>query len=827
MKPVHARLLSWAASAAAGGAALILLLGVGTYYYLAPGLPDVEQLRDTRLQLPLRVYSRDGQLLAQIGDQRRVPVKFAEIPDRVVRAFIDAEDDRFFEHSGIDMFGVVRLVVLAPIKGRNAPGGSTITQQLARNVFPIGREKELKRKLREIFLSFRLESEFSKQEILTLYLNKIYLGEKAYGVAAAAETYFGKRLEDLTIAEAATLGGLPQRPAKVNPVANPEAMRHRRAYVLRRMKAKGHITDEEYEAAMATPVSSRPHNAGSGVDAPYVAEMVRTALFEEYGEALYTDGYQVVTTIDARLQRAADVALRSTLLEYDRRHGWRGVVAHGVEATDEEGWREALVDVPRTGGLVPAVVTGVAARSVEVYTKDGERRQIDWEQGLVWARKPGVRGGVGPSPKTAGEIVRRGDIVYTLPAGAGQALLVQVPAVQGAFVALDPEDGAVIALSGGFDYTASKFNRAVQSKRQVGSAFKPFLYSAALDAGLTPASIILDAPVVYDGGGDVPDWRPENDNGEFTGPTRLREALVRSRNLVSIRILRQLGVEPAIASIGKFGLGPDDLPHDLTMALGTAQLAPLRVATGYAVFANGGYQVSPYLIERVEGPDGKVLKAARPRIVCRDCAGNTPAELSSTAPLRTIDDSPGVTRVAEVGITGGRLDAERLAPRVLDAANAYLMTDMMRDVIRRGTAMRALALNRTDIAGKTGTTNDKRDTWFSGFNADLVATAWVGFDQEKTLGANEEGGRTALPMWVSFMHEALRGLPEHRLPQPDGIVTARISPTTGALAGADETDAITELFLAGHLPPAANGAAAGTAPVGGPDDAQPPEEPLF
>ncbi len=826
MKPVHIRLLSWAASLAVGGIASVLLLGVGTYYYLAPGLPDVEALRDTRLQLPLRVYSRDGQLLAQIGDQRRVPVKFAEIPPHVVQAFIDAEDDRFFEHGGIDVMGLTRSLLLAVLRGELSQGGSTITQQLARNVFPIGREKELKRKLREIFLSFRLESEFSKQEILTLYLNKIYLGEKAYGVAAAAEAYFGKSLDDLTIAEAATLGGLPQRPARVNPVANPEAMRHRRAYVLRRMYAKSHITEEEYNTALEAPMQSRSHSAGAGVDAPYVAEMVRTALFEQFGEALYTDGYRVTTTVDARLQRAADVALRSTLLEYDRRHGWRGPVARGVKASDEDGWREALVDVPRTGGLVPSIVTGVAARTVAVYTKDGEHRQIDWEQGLLWARKPGVRAGVGPSPKTAGEIVRRGDIVYTLPAGEGRALLVQVPAVQGAFVALDPEDGAVIALSGGFDYTASKFNRAVQSRRQVGSSFKPFLYSAALDQGFTPASVILDAPVVYEGGGDIPDWRPENDNGEFSGPTRLREALVRSRNLVSIRILRSLGIGPATEAITRFGFTREEMPQNLTMALGTAQIAPLRVATGFAVFANGGYKIDPYLIERVEGPDGKLLQQARPRVVCRDCAGTAPTELSATTPLRTMEDGPGVTRVAEVGATGARIDADQQAPRVLDAANAYLMTDMMRDVIRRGTAMRALALNRTDLAGKTGTTNDKRDTWFSGFNADLVATAWVGFDQERTLGASEEGGRTALPMWVSFMHEALRGVPNHRLPQPDGIVTARISPVTGLLASANDTDAITELFLAGHLPPTATGTP-GAQATPGQDDAQAPEEPLF
>ena len=360
----------------------------------------------------------------------------------------------------------------------------------------------------------------------------------------------------------------------------------------------------------------------------------------------------------------------------------------------------------------------------------------------------------------------------------------------------------------------------------MGSSFKPFLYSAALDQGFTPASVILDAPVVYEGGGDIPDWRPENDNGEFSGPTRLREALVRSRNLVSIRILRSLGIGPATEAITRFGFTREEMPQNLTMALGTAQIAPLRVATGFAVFANGGYKIDPYLIERVEGPDGKLLQQARPRVVCRDCAGTAPTELSATTPLRTMEDGPGVTRVAEVGATGARIDADQQAPRVLDAANAYLMTDMMRDVIRRGTAMRALALNRTDLAGKTGTTNDKRDTWFSGFNADLVATAWVGFDQERTLGASEEGGRTALPMWVSFMHEALRGVPNHRLPQPDGIVTARISPVTGLLASANDTDAITELFLAGHLPPTATGTP-GAQVTPGQDDAQAPEEPLF
>ncbi len=825
MKPLHVRLLSWAATAAFSGAALVLLLGAGTFYYLAPGLPAVEQLRDVRLQLPLRVYSRDGQLLAQIGDQRRVPVQFDDIPPHVVQAFIDAEDDRFFQHGGIDLMGLGRSLFLVIVRGELSQGGSTITQQLARNMF-LGREKELKRKLREIFLSFRLESAFSKKEILTLYLNKIYLGERAYGVAAAAEVYFGKGLDELTIAEAATLGGLPQRPARVNPVVNPEATRHRRAYVLRRMHTKGHITDEEYAAALAVPMQSHSHSAGAGVDAPYVAEMVRATLFQQYGEALYTDGYKVTTTVDARLQRAADVALRATLLEYDRRHGWRGPVAHGVLATDEAGWREALVEVPRTGGLVPAVVITVGAQSLEVYTEDGEHRHISWEPGLLWARKPGVHAGVGPSPKTASDIVRRGDIIYTLPTAPGQALLVQVPAVQGAFVALDPEDGAVVALSGGFDFNASKFNRAVQSRRQVGSAFKPFLYSAALDQGFTAASVVLDAPVVYEGDGEIPDWRPENDNGEFSGPTRLREALVRSRNLVSIRVLRAVGIDTAAEALTKFGFRREELPRNLTLALGTAQLAPLRVATGYTVFANGGYQVQPYLIERLEGPDGKVLMQAVPRVVCRDCVSEAAADLSLTPPLRTNDVTAGVTRLADVGGTGPRIGPDRVAPRVLEAANAYLMTDMMRDVIRRGTAMRALALGRTDLAGKTGTTNDKRDTWFSGFNADLVGTAWVGFDQERTLGANEEGGRTALPMWVSFMREALRGVPEHRLPAPDGIVTARISPTTGQLAGASDTDAITELFMAGHLPAGAAGTpGAPTTPAS--DDTQPAEEPLF
>ncbi len=809
--PLHRRRAVLIGGSLAGLLIVIFLSGAGVYYYLAPGLPDVATLRDVRLQVPLRIYTRDGRLLAQIGEQRRTPVRFEDIPTPVLNAFIAAEDDRFYSHGGIDSFGLLRAALASALTGEVRQGGSTITMQLARNMF-LTPEKNLRRKLREIFLSLRMEREFSKQEILTLYLNKIFLGQRAYGVGAAAEVYYGKPLRELSLGQIATIAALPKAPSTLNPVTNPERAQQRRSYVLRRMLDKGFITKAEHDAANAEPIDTYEHALRVEVDAPYVAEMVRAQLVERYGDDLYTGGYRIYTSIDSRLQRTADWSVRAALLEYDRRHGWRGVNGHTDHPPTTPGEAMQMLDAfPVVGGLIPSVVTATEGRSAKVYGRDGRQYVLPWNTGLAWARQNGA------APKESADILKTGDVVYVLPARDGNALLAQVPQAQGAFVALDPHDGAITALVGGFDYYASKFNRVVQARRQPGSSFKPFIYSSALEQGFTPATMVLDAPIVIEGSGLEGLWRPENDSRHFYGPTRLRDALARSRNLVSIRILRTLGVDYAIDYAQRFGFEPAELPHNLTVALGTAQLTPLEMVRGYAVFANGGFRVTPYLIDRVEDAFGKVLMTAHPAVACRDCDTVVEPPLP-LPPGATPSDAVATEDVPLRSETVSQSQALSLAPRVISPANAFLMTDLMRDVIRKGTARRALSLKRDDIAGKTGTTNDRRDTWFSGFNADIVATAWVGFDQERSLGPNEEGGHTALPIWVYFMGEALAGRPEHRLPQPEGIVTARISPNTGALAKPNDPDAVFEFFLTGRLPGAGglagDGAGATTGKVG-------------
>ncbi len=825
VNPVYRRVLAVLATLVVGLVGAIAIGGLAVYYYLAPTLPEVAQLRDIRLQVPLRVYSRDGRLLAQIGEQRRIPVRFEDIPKHVVDAFIAAEDDRFFTHGGIDTPGLLRAVIVTAATHEARQGGSTITMQLARNMF-LTPEKQLRRKLREIFLALRIEHEFTKNEILTLYLNKIFLGQRAYGVGAAAEVYYGKDLRDLTLAEIATIAALPKAPSTLNPITNPDRARQRRSYVLRRMLEKGYIRKAEHDEADAAPIETTEHGPQVEVDAPYVAEMVREQLAPVYGEDLYSAGYKVVTTIDSRLQRSADWSLRATLLEYDRRHGYRGAVAHAQNLpADARQAAQMLENFPFTGGLVPAIVTAASGKTATALGRDGRTFTLPWDTGLAWARHNGVG-------KQASDVVAPGDVVYVLPAANGSALLAQVPQVQGAFVSLDPRDGGISSLVGGFDFYTSKFNRVVQARRQPGSSFKPFIYSGALERGYTPATMILDAPIVMEGSGLESLWRPENDARHFYGPTRLRIALAASRNLVSLRLLRAIGVDYAVDYATRFGFQSTELPHNLTMALGTAQLTPLQMAGGYAVFANGGFRVTPYLIDRVEDGDGKVLMAADPAIACLECSvpiepplPQDPAVQAQATPDADAPEAPAGSPASAPALANPVRPPAHPAPRVISAANAYLMTDLMRDVIRRGTARRALALKRDDIAGKTGTTNEHRDTWFSGFNADIVATAWVGFDQERSLGAGEEGGHTALPMWVYFMGEALAGRPEHRLPQPEGIVSARISPVNGELAKANDPDAVFELFLAGRLPGAGavagDGAGVGAAKPGN------AEEPIF
>ncbi len=787
---------------AAGCVTLVTLLGayalLCSFVYLFPSLPSPQAMRSVEFQVPLRIYTRTGGLIAQIGEQRRIPATYDQIPDVLKHAFLAAEDDRFFEHHGIDYVGVVRAVLVDFVSGHKTQGASTITMQAARNMF-LTLDKTYRRKLQETFVTYEMEHEFSKEEIFGLYMNVIFFGQRAYGVAAAAEAFFGKPLDQLTVAEAATIAGVPKAPSLYNPIVNPQLAIGRRAYVLRRMRELGYIDAAAAEAANKEPMQARTHAPLYDVEAPYIAEMARLQVRQQFGVAAETAGYKVYTTIDGRLQDAANRAVRVGLIEYDRRHGWRGPMGHvnvtagaGPEQLDE------LVDeYGSVGNLLPAVVVSVEQHTARVYVRSRGFASIDWD-GLSWARKAVSDETTGPPPKVAADVIGRGDVVYVVSSG-GIAQLAQVPEAQSALVALDPEDGAVAALVGGFDYFTNKYNRAVQARRLPGSGFKPFLYSGALEDGFTPASVLLDAPVVLEGDGLESSWRPENHTHQFGGPTRLREALVHSRNLVSIRLLREMGIPYATDYVTRFGFDKRTLPQNLTLALGTVQATPLEVAAGYAVFANGGFRVLPYFVDRIENAAGEVVWSAKPRLACEPC--EHPADAETQVPMAAPAD-PLQTADA---IRGGpdTLPADQVAPRVISAQNAWLMTDMMADVIKRGTGVRARSLGRTDLAGKTGTTNKAMDTWFNGFTPHLVATVWVGFDQERPLGESEEGARTALPIWIHFMHEALKGVPEEHRPMPDGLVTLRISAQTGALVSAENPDGMMETFMADHLPGAA------------------------
>ncbi len=773
---------------------LIAFANVCAYVYLKPALPDVSSLRDVQLQVPLRVYTRDGRLIASIGDQRRIPVSYDQLPKKLIQAFLATEDDRFFQHHGVDWQGILRAAMANLKAGGIRQGASTITMQVSRDMF-LTPKRDMKRKMSEIYISLLMETEFTKEEIFSLYVNKIFLGQRAYGVGAAAEVYFGKSLDQLSIAEMATLAGIPTAPSVVNPVASAEAAKVRRAHVLGRMRELNYITQSEYDTANSSPMESRLHGPTIEVDAPYVAEMVRNDMQTKYGDSIYTAGYRVYTTIDSRLEADATVALRTGLLQYDRRHGWRGATAKvdltkGVSTSALE---LDLEEFPVIGGLKPAIVESVEDKSAKIYVKGMGPVTLPWDK-LSWARRELPDEKTDRSPTQASDIVSRGDVIYTVGTTPTNLQFVQVPEAQSALVSVDPRDGAVVALVGGFDFFQSKFNRVTQARRQPGSGFKPFVYAAAFDKGYTPASVVIDAPIVVDETGMEQAWRPKDSHEGFLGPVRLREALMKSLNLVSVRLMREIGGDYTWKYVQRFGFDKSQLPNDLTMALGTASLSPLQMATGYATFANGGFKVTPYYIDRIEDASGKTLVQADPAIACFECTQTSepPAQGATGAKDSLLDQ----------GVHDGKtvIPAKNLAPQIIRPQVAYLLADMMADVVKRGTGASARVLNRDDIAGKTGTTNDQHDAWFNGFNGGLVTTVWTGFDQDRSLGSGEEGARVSLPIWIYFMHDALEGTPRHMWPQPDGIVTARISPETGLLASADDPNGIPEKFIEGNLP---------------------------
>ena len=821
-----------------GALGAVLLLGIiyaflAAYVYLAPSLPSSDGMRSLPLQVPLRVYTRSGALISQIGEQRRVPVSYEEIPQLVREAFLAAEDDRFFQHGGIDYFSVLRSIYVDLTTGDYSQGASTITMQTARNMF-LTRDKNVTRKLQEIFLTLRMERSFTKQEILETYLNVIFFGQRAYGVAAAAEVYFGKPLNRLSVAEAAMLAGLPQAPSHYNPVTSPQRATERRHYVLQRMQALHYIDADTARRAMAEQINAREYAPRFEVEGPYVAEIARQLVVARFGEGAINAGYRAITTIDGRLQTAANRALRLGLIEYDRRHGYRGVIRR-VQLNDSaqvKDYESLLGNVAPVGNLEGAVVVSVAPTAARVYVRSIGFAQIDWD-GMSWARGGAATG-------KADSILHRGDVIYVVSDDHGAAQLAQIPAVQGALVALDPHDGAVVALVGGFDYFSNAWNHVTQARRQPGSGFKPFLYSCALENGFTPSSVIMDAPVVLADGSVEQVWRPENDSGTFSGPTRLREALVHSRNLVSIRLLRAVGTDAVLDYASRFGFDRSTMPNNLTLALGTLPATPLEVATGYAAFANGGYKVDPYFIERIENGKGEVVWRAAPREVCETCADDGPAgapdaTAGATAPATPTPGiagsaagdadagsvlPPGVSPLPPTGFPDARSSnvltmappvsewsppisaASRRAPRIISAANAWLMDNIMADVIKRGTGVRARVLGREDISGKTGTTNESHDTWFNGFNQNIEATVWVGFDQEQSLGEGEEGSSVAVPVWVRLMRTALAGQPDMPRPIPPGLLVGRVNAQTGFLAPVGDAGAINEYFLSGKLPAA-------------------------
>ena len=782
---------------------LILVLTLGVlgavaagilYTAVASRLPDVEALRDIEMQEPMYVYAKDGRLIALFGETRRYPVQIEDVPERLKQAFLATEDARFYEHGGIDYRGVGRaLWLLATTNDRRVPGGSTITQQVARQFF-LSSEYSFTRKFAEMLLARKMEQNLTKDEIFELYLNKSFFGNRAYGVAAAAEFYYGKSLDALDLDEMASLAAIPKFPSSGNPLSNPERAKERRdVYVLARMQDLGFISAQEAAAARAVDMHATPHERPIEVFAPYVAEMVRLEMVARYGGDVLTRGYHVTTTIDPTMQAAAELAIRSGLSTYDRRHGWVKPDETYELAADEDAATTArrLRGTPPQGGLLPAIVVRSGDGTADVVLADGATVTLDAASSRWTGRSPAALLSRGDLTR-----VRRIETAAKVAADADPAdappptvtwQLDQLPRAQATLVSMEPDNGAVRALIGGFSFAGSNFNRATQSRRQPGSSFKPFVFAAAFEKGFNPASIVLDAPVLFRMRHGQ-DWRPQNSDGKFVGPMRLREALVQSRNLVAVRLLDAIGVDYARRYISHFGFEESQLPPNLSIALGTPSLTPLDVTRGYAVFANGGFRVTPWFIDEVKDREGAVIFKENAPQACRGCGtGGAPGQSSAPSHVvdgfnfgpaaveRTVTEAPETPAPAPEPRADGA--APVMAPRAIDERVAYQMISMMRDVVRRGTGTAARVLERQDVGGKTGSTNEHRDAWFSGFGGNLATSVWVGRDDNRSLGFREYGGRAALPIWIDFMRVALDGVPEATNEPPEGMV--RVAVTAG------------------------------------------------
>ncbi len=811
-------------------AALLSLVTLGvTYLLIAPGLPEVDSLRDVQLQVPLRVYSKDLKLIGLFGEKRRIPVTIDEIPDNLKNAFIAGEDARFYEHPGVDYQGISRAAFTLLVTGEKSIGGSTITQQLARNFF-LTSEKTFTRKIKEILLALKIEGQLDKDEILELYLNKIFLGYRAYGVGAAAEVYYGKPIQDLSLAQCAMIAALPKAPSRINPISQPERALERRNYVLNRMLELNYIDKAQYAAATSEPDRAFYHGATAEISAPYVAEMARARSLQLLGPEAYTGGYKVITTIDSRLQTAADLAVAQGLEDYDKRHGYRGPEAR-IDLKDKstpEQWDELLEPYQPVSGLAPGLVIEVEDDIALVYLRNGQTIALDLQ---AWAAPFISRDRIGKRPKSMHDVLAVGDVIRTRLDDNGHWQLGQIPEVEAALVSIDPWSGDIKALVGGYDFSRSKYNRIIQGRRQPGSSFKPFIYSAALEKGFTTASLINDAPIVFDDTELERTWKPQNFSEKFYGPTRLREAIVHSRNLVSIRLLRDIGIDYARHYVTNFGFDLAELPDNLTLALGSGSVTPLSMARGYAVFANGGYLINPEFIREIQDNSSQLVYETHAAIICDDCREPVEEEVADadtveqTRPeFRPLEMNPASDDVILTDTIGKSVPPVNdnqpvYAQKAITPQNAYLVRSMMMDVIKRGTGVRVMQMGRHDLAGKTGTTNEQRDAWFSGYNDNLVTSVWVGFDNHDPLGRNEQGGRAALPIWMEFMAVALQGIEDRPPKMPEGLAQAKIDPKTGLIARLDNTDAIMEVFEVGNMPPM-------EADAGGENqDASPAEDP--
>ena len=829
------------------GFLIIAIAGFFTYKRLEPNLPDIDALADVELHLPLSVYSSDGKLIAEFGEKRREQLHIEQTPQVLIDAVIASEDDRFFEHPGVDYQGLIRAGINLIKTGKKGQGGSTITMQVARNIY-LSPEKTYLRKINEILLALKIERQLSKESILELYMNIPYLGNRAYGAASAAKVYYGKSVSDLSLAEAAMIAGLPKAPSLYNPIVNPERALVRRNYVLRRMHELNKITSEQFQQAKAQPVTARLHRTASEIEAGYVSEMARAQMVKWLGPSAYTGGYRVYTTIDSTHQLAATEALRRALVDYEKRHGFRlPGKATQADLENQDSIDELLATMPGHGQLVAALVTETSDVAAMAMLQGGQRIEIPWRN-IEWASPRNPEDEELPLYSKPSEVLQPLDLVYVeqVPVVLETAetdeqkngladdksaatitdeieySLAQMPEVEGALVSVSPLNGKIMALVGGFDFYRSKFNRVTQAYRQPGSNFKPFIYSAALEYGDTAATIYNDTPVVLEDNVLEDEWRPRNYSGRFFGPTRLREALVKSRNLVSIRVLQNLGIPRAISYARRFNFDSRSLPRNLSLALGSGDMTPLQLASGYTPFASGGYLVPPHFIEKIFDGDDRLIYQAPAVEFCdtdEQCAllQNAVEDIEEVTEIQAdgadepIPGQPVVDEIKEVALADARDAAPALreipeppetiaAPRAIEERNAFIMRSIMKEVVERGTATKAKVLGRNDLAGKTGTTNDLYDAWFTGFNSGLVATAWVGYDEQTSLGNKESGGVAALPMWIDYMRVALDTMPEDREFQPEGISTVRIDRKTGKLASPGSNKGYFEFFREENVP---------------------------